>query len=76
MFHMNEHLKIGMDTLSVATVLASLAAWLPPAAAAASLVWTLIRIWETKTVQSWRSRRRSQRCAVCEVRKPLQGGEI
>ena len=59
---MNEHLKAGMDTLSVATVLASLAAWLPPVAAAASLIWTLIRIWETKTVQSWRKQKSCPRC--------------
>ena len=59
--HLSDHMKTTFDTVSVAAVLASLAAWLPPAAAAASLVWTLIRIWETKTVQQWRSNRSSNR---------------
>jgi hypothetical protein len=49
----NEHTKLAFDGLSLATAVATLAAWLPPLAALASLVWTLIRIWETKTVQGW-----------------------
>ena len=50
---MNEHAKTVVDGLSLAAVIATLAAWLPPLAAFASLVWTLIRIYETKTVQGW-----------------------
>lgn len=50
---MNEHAKAAIDGLSVATAVATLAAWLPPLAALASLVWTGIRIYETKTVQGW-----------------------
>lgn len=58
---MNEHAKTVIDGLSVAAVIATLAAWLPPLAAAASLVWTLIRIWETKTVQGWVKHWRAKR---------------
>jgi hypothetical protein len=47
----NEHIKQVVDTVSIATVLASLAAWLPPIAALISIVWGLIRIYETDTVQ-------------------------
>lgn len=50
---MNEHTKMAMDGLSLAAVIATLAAWLPPLAALASLVWTCIRIFETATVQRW-----------------------
>lgn len=50
---LSEKLKMAFDGLSLATVIASLAAWLPPLAALASLLWTLIRIYETKTVQGW-----------------------
>ena len=57
---MNEHAKTAIDGLSLATVLATLAQWLPAAAALASLVWTLIRIYETKTVQGWISRWRGK----------------
>jgi hypothetical protein len=49
----NEHVKHWLDGASVAAALAAWAAWLPPLAALASLAWTLIRIWETKTVQGW-----------------------
>jgi hypothetical protein len=53
MSHLNENVKAVFDGLSVATAIATLAAWLPPLAAFASLVWTVIRIIETKTVQGW-----------------------
>lgn len=48
---MSEQIKHWLDALSIGAVIATLAAWLPPMAAFASLVWTLIRIYETKTVQ-------------------------
>lgn len=50
---MNPDFKHLFDGLSVGTVLATLAGWLPAIAAALSIVWTLIRIFETKTVQRW-----------------------
>jgi len=50
---LSEQAKHWLDGISVATAVASLAAWLPPLAALASLVWTLIRIYETTTVQGW-----------------------
>ena len=54
-----EQLKAAGDVLSVSTVVATLAAWLPPFAAIFTIIWTLIRIWETKTVQDivnkWRN---------------------
>lgn len=55
--HLSDTTKHVVDGVSVAAALASLAAWLPPLAAFASLVWTLIRIYETKTVQGWLGRR-------------------
>ena len=53
MITMNESAKHTVDALSVGTVLLSLSAWLPPIAALISIVWGLIRIYETRTVQSW-----------------------
>lgn len=50
---MNEHIKHAIDGISLAAAFAALIAWLPPMAALASLVWTLIRIYETRTVQNW-----------------------
>ena len=46
-----EQLKYIGDALSVGTVVATLASWLPPLAALLTIVWTVIRIWETKTIQ-------------------------
>lgn len=48
-----ETTKHVVDALSVATVLGTLMSYLPAVAALASLVWSLIRIYETKTVQGW-----------------------
>jgi len=47
----SEQTKHTLDVLSLGTVLASLAAWLPPIAALMSIIWTFIRIYETPTVQ-------------------------
>lgn len=55
---MNDNWKHWIDALSVTTVLATLSAWLPPLAALVSLIWGLIRIYETKTVQGLLGKRR------------------
>lgn len=61
--NLSESTKQAADVLSLATVLATLAAWLPSIAAVVSIVWGCIRIYETKTVQGWFSRRRE--CKQC-----------
>lgn len=48
----HEHAKAVVDALSIATVIGTLAQILPAIAALFSIVWSLIRIWETKTVQN------------------------
>lgn len=50
---MSDQAKNVFDGASIVGVLGSLAGYLPNIAAAASLIWTLIRIYETKTVQRW-----------------------
>lgn len=47
----SEAVKTVGDVASVATMLGSLGAILPPLAALFTIVWTGIRIYETKTVQ-------------------------
>jgi hypothetical protein len=49
----NEHTKHVIDWTSIGIVLGSLIQILPSIAAALSIVWTVIRIYETKTVQRW-----------------------
>jgi hypothetical protein len=48
----NETAKHVVDAISVATVIGTLAQILPAIAAAFTIIWTSIRIYETKTVQS------------------------
>ena len=50
---MNEQAKLIADASSIAVVAGTLIDWLPAVAALASLAWSLIRIYETKTVQNW-----------------------
>lgn len=42
-----------VDAISIGAVLTTLAGLLPPIAALMSLIWSLIRIYETRTVQRW-----------------------
>ena len=48
---MNDNMKHVVDGLSISTVIGTLAGWLPVVAAFFTLIWTIIRIYETKTVQ-------------------------
>lgn len=61
--NLDETTKQTIDVISVGTVLATLSQWLPSIAAIISIIWGAIRIWETKTVQGWISKRK---CAACE----------
>jgi hypothetical protein len=54
---MNDQVKSALDASSFFIVGATLVEWLPAAAAALSILWTLIRLWETATVQRWLKRR-------------------
>ena len=56
--NMVDHAKAAGDGISLVASLGALAGWLPAIAALASLVWTCIRIYETKTVQGWIKRRK------------------
>ena len=51
--HLTEGTKHVLDGLSIITVLGTLADMLPAIAAIFTIVWTAIRIYETKTVQGW-----------------------
>lgn len=50
--------KVVGDVISVTTLLATLAQFLPVVASVFTIVWTGIRIYETQTVQRWIARRR------------------
>ncbi|MEY4719531.1 MAG: hypothetical protein RL563_2149 [Pseudomonadota bacterium] len=49
----SETVKYAVDALSILTVVGTLINMLPSIAAAFTIVWTAIRIWETDTVRGW-----------------------
>jgi len=51
--NMHESTKQVVDMASTITVVGTILNWLPAAAALWTIVWTSIRIYETKTVQEW-----------------------
>jgi hypothetical protein len=54
--HLTEGTKHVLDGLSLVTVLGALVDILPAIAALFTIIWTGIRIYETKTVQGWINR--------------------
>ena len=50
---MHESTKQAVDIASTVTVVGTVMNWLPAVAALWTIVWTTIRIYETKTVQDW-----------------------
>ena len=51
MHNVVDNMKPAGDILSIGVVLATLASWLPAIAAIFTIIWTAIRIYETRTVQ-------------------------
>ena len=51
-----EEAKAALDVASVTATVSALIGWLPAVAAGLSIVWTLIRIWETETVRQFFNR--------------------
>ena len=55
---MDESTKTLVDTASVATVVGTLAGILPAIAALFTIVWTCIRIYESRSIQDFLKRRK------------------
>ena len=49
---MQEEVKVAVDALAVTTTVSTLMGWIPAVAAALSIIWTVIRIFETDTIQN------------------------
>jgi len=60
-----ESTKTLVDGLSVVTVVGTIGELLPPMAALFTLVWTAIRIYETKTVQRLLGKDRPDDSGAC-----------
>ncbi len=50
---MNDQIKSAFDISSFAIVGATFLEFLPAIACLLSIAWSLIRLWETKTVKKW-----------------------
>ena len=48
---MDQETKTAIDVVAVSATTGSVLGWLPPLAAALTIVWTLIRIYETDTIE-------------------------
>jgi len=55
----NEHTKHVIDWTSIGIAFGTFIQILPSIAAALSIVWSVIRIYETKTVQAWLKHRKN-----------------
>lgn len=56
---MNEHFEAAaktVDALSVGVLIGTIFQWLPAVASLLTIIWTAIRIYESKTVQRWLGR--------------------
>lgn len=49
--HFSEETKHIIDAASITTVIGTIMSWLPSVAALFTIIWTVIRIYETDTVQ-------------------------
>jgi hypothetical protein len=54
---MSDHFKHLVDATAVVTTIATVAGWLPNIAAVLTIIWTAIRIVESKTFQRLLGRR-------------------
>ena len=57
---MQEETKAVVDAIAVGGTVGTLAGWLPPLAALATIIWTFIRILETETVQKLLKKNKEQ----------------
>jgi hypothetical protein len=51
-----EQIKYVVDATAMAVVGAAWVNWLPDLAALFTMIWVLIRIWETDTIRKWTKR--------------------
>jgi hypothetical protein len=58
---MQEPVKHTVDAAAAGIAVTTVLGWLPAIAAAFTIVWTAIRIWETKTVQDFVATMRGRR---------------
>lgn len=60
--HTVQNIKHGVDGAAIAAWLAHVAGWISVGIVPVlTMIWLILRIWETETVQSWRERRKQKK---------------
>lgn len=57
---MNDHLQVTGHIISLGAIISSMVGLLPAIAALGAIIWYMVSIYETKTVQDWLARRRER----------------
>ncbi len=77
---MSDHILPVGHAVSLGAIVGSLAGWLPHIAAVLSIVWFFICIYESRTVQHWKSnytmRRRARKLAKLKAREKVVIAQI
>jgi hypothetical protein len=60
-----QYVKPTGDGVSLGLIVGAMGGWLPTVAALLAVIWWLIRIYETKTVQKWVNRPHRRVCNHC-----------
>lgn len=61
-----DQLKPAGDVTSIGFIVGAMGGWLPAIAALLAIIWWMIRIYETKTVQGWIKKPKTKAvCAEC-----------
>lgn len=58
---MDQHTKYLVDLTAAVAVIGTLVDWLPDIAALFTIIWYMIRIWESDTVKAWRGKSSAKR---------------
>lgn len=56
------------NAVSVGAIAGTMAGWLPAVSAIVALIWYMIQIYESKTVQEWIAARRARKIARLKAR--------
>jgi len=67
---MDETTKHLIDLSAIFTAVGTMLSWLPHMASLFTIIWMIIRIWETKTIQKLVNKKPKAKVAKVETRKP------
>jgi len=70
MLKMDETTKHLIDLSAIFTAVGTMLSWLPHMASLFTIIWMIIRIWETKTIQKLVNKKPKAKVAKVETRKP------